>query len=80
MEIISLEEHLEDQEKQNKRIENTCVVFLCTLCFSMMMMIGMAAIEITKESRVRGGTPVASAKILPPLPSPATRRSNLVKS
>ena len=63
MEIISLEEHLEDQEKQNKRMKKIlCVVFLCIIMFLLsLMMMGMAAIEITKESRVRGGTPVASA-------------------
>ena len=43
-------------------------------------MMGMAAIEITKESRVRGGTPVASAGSSATVPaSPSTRRRRLGK-
>ena len=82
MEIISLEEHLEDQEKQNKRMKKIlCVVFLCIVMFLLsLMMMGMAAIEITKESRVRGGTPVASAGNSATVPaSPSTRRRRLGK-
>ena len=58
-----------------------CVVFVCVICFSRDDDDdGMAAIEITKESRVRGGTPVASAGNSATVPaSPATRRRRLGK-
>ena len=55
MEIIALEEHLEDTEKQNKRMKRIlCAIMLGLFMFlGAMMCMGIAAIEITKESRVR---------------------------
>ena len=63
MEIIALEEHVEASDKQNSRMKKILCALGCGIIFflGMLMVMGMAAIEVTKESRVRGGTPVATA-------------------
>ena len=51
---------MEAEEKKLKRILCGIVLFVIVMLGCMMAM-GIAAIEITKESRIRGGAPIATS-------------------
>merc|ERR1712072_417384 len=63
MELIHLEEEKETAEANASKMRKIlcAVVLLVVFMLGCMMCMGIAAIEITKESRVRGGTPIATS-------------------
>jgi hypothetical protein len=63
LEILALEEDAERAQKDAARLRKiVCgIVIGIIFCLGCIMCMGIAAIEITKESRVKGGTPVAKA-------------------
>jgi hypothetical protein len=62
MELIHMEESKEVAEKEGKRMKKIiCAIILFIIfCLGCMLAMGVAAVEMTKETRVRGGTPVAA--------------------
>ena len=80
MELIHMEENkekVEEEGRQLKKILCAIVVFVIAMLACMMAM-GIAAIEVTKESRIRGGTPIATSGSSSPISPKASsgRRLN----
>ena len=63
MELIHLEEDKEKVEEDRKKLKQALCAVILFIVFMLgcMMTMGIAAIEITKESRIRGGTPIATS-------------------
>ena len=63
MELIHLEEDKEKVEEDRKKLKQVlcAVVLFIVVMLGCMMAMGIAAIEVTKESRIRGGTPIATS-------------------
>ena len=79
IEILSLEEDAERAQKDANRLRKiVCgIVIGIIFCLGCIMCMGIAAIEITKESRVRGGTPVATPGSSAALPASSSERRRL---
>ena len=62
-EILLLESELESEKAQAGRMRKAlcAVVLLVIMLLGMMLAMGVAAVEFTKETRVRGGAPVAKS-------------------
>ena len=75
IEILSLEEDAERAQKDANRLRKiVCgIVIGIIFCLGCIMCMGIAAIEITKESRVRGGTPVATPGSSAALPASSSK-------
>jgi hypothetical protein len=63
LELIHMEENKEQIEQEASRMKKIicAIVLLVLFMLGCMMAMGVAAVEVTKESRVRGGTPVATS-------------------
>ena len=63
LELIHMEEQKENVEHEAARMKKIicAIVLLIIFMLGCMMAMGVAAVEVTKESRVRGGTPVATS-------------------
>lgn len=77
IEILELEEDLEKADSTNKSMKKILcgIVVGIIFCLMSIMCMGIAAVEITKETRVKGGNPVAkSTSATTVAPSPTARR------
>ena len=63
IEILALEEDMQEERRNSRRLKKILcgVVFGVLFCLASIMCMGIAAVEITKETRVEGGNPVAKA-------------------
>jgi hypothetical protein len=76
LEILALEEDLEKERKNASRLRKIlCAGILGIIfCLGAIMCMGIAAVEITKETRVRGGNPVSKASSGTAVAPTASRR------
>jgi hypothetical protein len=79
IEILALEEDLDAEKRKGDRLKKILcgVVIGILFCLASIMCMGIAAVEITKETRVRGGNPVSKSTGSVPITPKSTRRRRL---